>query len=62
MNSPASLPPTRITVATPDSEAVRLLLGHLDETRRLIERELPVSIALRGEALIVTGNPSATPT
>ncbi|HVF09592.1 MAG TPA: PhoH family protein, partial [Abditibacteriaceae bacterium] len=47
---------------TPDSEAVRLLLGHLDETRRLIERELPVSIALRGEALIVTGNPSATPT
>jgi len=61
MNSPTSLPPTQITVATPDTEAVRLLLGHLDGTRRLIERELPVTIALRGESLIVTGSLAATP-
>jgi phosphate starvation-inducible PhoH-like protein len=44
-----------IVVPTSDAEAVRLLLGQQDETRRLIERELPVSLSLRGEELVVSG-------
>jgi len=54
--------PDRISVelTVPDVEALRLLLGQQDETRRLIERELPVTLALRGETLVVTGEPQAT--
>jgi len=44
-----------IIVAVPDTQILQMLLGAQDETRRLIERELPVRIALRGEELIVSG-------
>jgi phosphate starvation-inducible PhoH-like protein len=44
-----------LSLAVPDAEVLRLLLGHQDETRRLIERELPVKIGVRGEAVSVSG-------
>ncbi len=44
-----------ITIPAPNIEAVRLLMGQQDEVRRLIERELPVSLVLRGETLVVAG-------
>lgn len=46
---------SEITVHAPDAEALRLLLGNQDETRRLIERELPIKIVVRGENLVVQG-------
>jgi phosphate starvation-inducible PhoH-like protein len=46
---------SEITVHSPDAEALRLLLGNQDETRRLIERELPIKIVVRGENLVVQG-------
>lgn len=46
---------TELVVKAPGAEAVRLLLGNQDETRRLIERELPVRITLRGDDLVVSG-------
>ena len=46
---------SEITVQSPDPEALRLLLGNQDETRRLIEREMPIKIVLRGEDLVVQG-------
>ncbi len=51
---------TEISIAAPNTEAVRLLLGNQDEVRRLIERELPVSLVLRDEMLVVAGEESAT--
>lgn len=44
-----------VIVAAPDVRVLQMLLGQQDETRRIIERELPVKIGLRGEELIVTG-------
>lgn len=58
---PAPAPTTEITVAAPNTDAVRLVLGRQDETRRLIERELAVTIALRGESLVVSGPADAAP-
>ncbi|MBV9467987.1 MAG: PhoH family protein [Abitibacteriaceae bacterium] len=49
-----------ISVTAPDVEAVRLVLGRQDETRRLIERELAVTVAVRDGALVVSGQPEAT--
>ncbi|HVF85708.1 MAG TPA: PhoH family protein [Abditibacteriaceae bacterium] len=46
---------SEITVHSPDPESLRLLLGNQDETRRLIERELPIKIVVRGEDLVVQG-------
>ncbi len=46
---------SEITVHAPNHEALRLLLGNQDETRRLIEREMPIKIVLRGEDLVVQG-------
>ena len=46
---------SEITVHSPNPEALRLLLGNQDETRRLIERELPIKIVVRGEDLVVQG-------
>ncbi len=51
------MPSSETVVAVPDLETLRLLLGQQDETRRLIERELPVKIALRGEELTIAGEP-----
>jgi phosphate starvation-inducible protein PhoH len=48
-----------ITVPSPDTETLRLLLGNQDETRRLIERELPVKIIVRGDSLVVQGEENA---
>ena len=50
---------TEIEVAAPDAEALRLLLGTQDETRRLVERELAVTVTVRGESLVVQGEPEA---
>lgn len=52
---------SKIEVVVPiaNAEAVRLMLGQQDEVRRLIERELPVSIALRGEQLVINGHEGA---
>jgi len=49
--------PTQITVAIADQEALRLLLGHQDETRRMLERELPVKLDVRHGELLVSGAP-----
>ena len=45
-----------ISVPAPTSEAARLVFGVNDETRKLIERELPVSLKLRDEAVIIGGD------
>src|SRR5688572_2240188 len=52
---------TQITLAAPDAEAVRLLFGHQDETRRLIEKEVPITLTLRDETLIVAGPEDVVP-
>ena len=44
-----------------DHEAARLVLGHHDATRRLIERELPVKLDLRDEEIVVSGAPESVP-
>ena len=46
---------TEISVPAPSSEAARLVFGVNDETRKLIERELPVTLKLRDEAILVSG-------
>ncbi len=46
---------TEISVPAPSTEAARLVFGVNDETRKLIERELPVALKLRDEAIIVSG-------
>ena len=46
---------TEISVPSPSSEAARLVFGVNDETRKMIERELPVALKLRDEAVIVVG-------
>ncbi|HEX8236849.1 MAG TPA: PhoH family protein [Abditibacteriaceae bacterium] len=46
-------------VAVPDTETLRMLLGQQDETRRLIERELPIKISVRDDKLVVQGAPDA---
>ena len=46
---------TEINVPSPSSEAARLVFGINDETRKMIERELPVTLQLRGDNLIVAG-------
>jgi len=48
---------TSIEFKVADVEALRILLGQRDETRRLIERELPVTMSLRDDTLVVTGAP-----
>ncbi len=45
-------------VAVESAEEARLVLGQSDETRRLIEREWPVSLALKDEGFIVSGAPA----
>lgn len=55
MRTKSILAKTEIEVAAPDAEALRLLLGTQDETRRLIERELGVTVVVRGDALVVQG-------
>jgi phosphate starvation-inducible protein PhoH len=52
---------TQISIPAPDAEAVRLLFGHQDETRRLIEKELPVTVTLRDDTLIVAGPEDVVP-
>ena len=49
-----------ISVPAPTSEAARLVFGVNDETRKLIERELPVALKLRDEAVIISGEATAT--
>ncbi len=44
------------TIAVADAEALRILLGHQDSTRRLIEREWPVRVGVRGDELVVGGS------
>ena len=46
---------TEISVPAPSSEAARLVFGVNDETRKLIERELPVTLKLRDETILVGG-------
>ncbi len=47
-----------ISVPAPSTEAARLVFGVNDETRKLIERELPVTLKLRDEAIIIAGEPA----
>ena len=47
---------TEISVPAPSSEAARLVFGVNDETRKLIERELPVALKLRDESIVVSGD------
>jgi len=44
-------------VAVESTEEARLVLGQSDETRRLIEREWPVALALKDEGFAVSGPP-----
>lgn len=44
-----------ISVPAPNIDAARLLLGTNDETRRLIERELPISMQLRDGNFLIGG-------
>ena len=44
-------------VAVESTEEARLVLGQNDETRRLIEREWPVSLALKDDGFVVSGPP-----
>jgi len=44
-----------ISLAIENAEALRVVLGLGDESRRLIEREWPVAIAVRGDDLVVSG-------
>jgi phosphate starvation-inducible PhoH-like protein len=46
-------------VTVPDVETLRLLLGQQDETRRLIERELPIKLIVRDDKIVVQGAPDA---
>ena len=45
-----------ISIPAPSSEAARLVFGVNDETRKLIERELPVALKLRDEAVLIAGD------
>ena len=45
-----------ISVSAPSSEAARLVFGVNDETRKLIERELPVALQLRDESVVIAGD------
>ncbi|HEX9997295.1 MAG TPA: PhoH family protein [Abditibacterium sp.] len=47
---------TEIQVPAPDMEVARLLLGTNDETRRLIEKELPVTMQLRDGQFFIAGD------
>jgi phosphate starvation-inducible PhoH-like protein len=44
-----------INIPVTSSEAVQILFGISDETRKLIEKELPISLNLKGESLVVSG-------
>ncbi len=44
-----------ISIPAPDLEVARLFLGTNDETRRLIERELPVTMQLRDGEFLIAG-------
>lgn len=44
-----------IPIAVPNAEALRALLGPQDETRKTIERELPVKLTVRDDNLVVAG-------
>ncbi len=44
-----------INIAVSSPEAVQILFGISDETRKLIEKELPISLNWKGENLIVSG-------
>ncbi len=43
------------SIAVSDIEAARLVFGHSDSTRRLIERELPIKLDWRNEEILVSG-------
>ena len=49
---------TEISVPAPSLEAARLVFGVNDQTRKMIERELPVALKLRDEAIVVSGDPA----
>lgn len=57
----SSAPADETDIAVEDTEALRVLLGAADETRRLIEREMQVKIALRGDQLTVRAADGASP-
>ena len=45
-----------IPVPAPSEDAARLLFGSNDDTRRLIERELPIALNLRGDDVVVAAS------
>ena len=51
---------SEIAITIPSAEALRILLGNQDQTRRYIEHELPVTLTVRGEQLVVGGEPTAS--
>ena len=55
-NTIQNTPNNEATISIVDAEALRILLGHQDSTRRLIEREWPVRVGVRGDELFVGGN------
>jgi phosphate starvation-inducible PhoH-like protein len=55
LNAAATSAPHQISLPISDTEAARLLLGTHDSTRRLIERELPVTLDWRDNELLVRG-------
>lgn len=46
---------SEISVSIPNHDVLQLLLGQQDETRRLIERELPIKLQVRDDHIVVQG-------
>ena len=53
--------PESILIPVANSEAARLVFGHQDSTRRLIERELPIKLDLRGDEMHISGDAQMVP-
>ena len=49
------------SIPVSDLEAARLVFGHSDSTRRLIERELPIKLDWKGEEILVSGQGEFVP-
>lgn len=49
------------SIPVSDVEAARLVFGHSDSTRRLIERELPIKLDWRDEQILVSGAGEVVP-
>jgi phosphate starvation-inducible PhoH-like protein len=55
------MPTISQSITVSDVEAARLVFGHSDSTRRLIERELPIKLDWRDEEILVSGQAEVVP-